>query len=131
MNAGYGQIGISTGAGRQRTMGAHRVSYEAFVGPIPDGLVIDHLCRVRECVNPDHLDVVKQRENIMRSPIALGALNAAKTHCPQGHEYSPENTYIYRPKNRSFIGRQCRTCVADHSRRRRASKKAAALEVTL
>ncbi len=70
---------------------AHRVSYELFVGPIPAGLQIDHLCRVRGCVNPDHLEPVTCRENLMRGPTTLNALNVAKTHCPKGHPLSGGN----------------------------------------
>jgi len=82
----------------------HRLSYETFVGPIPDGLVIDHLCRVRCCMNPDHLDPVTVRINSMRG---LGAeINRLKTHCPTGHEYTEENTQYF-GKN---PGRRCRQC---------------------
>ena len=83
-----------------RSQRAHRVVYEALVGPIPDGLVIDHLCRNRLCVNPDHLEPVTLLENIRR-----GQGNGSKTHCPSGHEYTPENT------RRNALGwRYCRTC---------------------
>lgn len=123
MNSGYGQIGVRVGGGKQRTTGAHRVSYETFVGPIPEGLVIDHLCRVRPCVNPNHLDVVTNRENTMRSPIAIGRENALKTHCPHGHPYDDENTYWYRI-GRAGKGRLCRTCQREHARRYRARRAA-------
>ena len=93
-------------------MNVHRLSYETFVGPIPEGLHIDHLCRVRDCVNPEHLEPVTPRENTMRSPIAQAALNAAKTHCAQGHAYDAANTYLYKG------ARICRAC----NRRARAQK---------
>lgn len=115
-NVGYGQIGVRRPEG-VRTMSAHRVSYEAFVGPIPDGLVIDHLCRVRACVNPEHLEPVTQRQNVMRSPIAPGAINAAKTHCPKDHPYDDENTVHYMHKNGTTRVRLCRTCQRDSARR--------------
>ena len=83
---------------------AHRVSYEWFVGPIPNDLVLDHLCRVRNCVNPDHLEPVTQKENTLRGT-SVSALNAVKTHCPQGHEYTEENTRI--KQNGS---RDCKVC---------------------
>ena len=80
---------------------AHRVCYEFFNGPIPEGLHIDHLCRNRKCVNPEHLEPVTMLENLHRSTLS----NVHRTHCPSGHEYTKENTYIS-PSNR----RQCRTC---------------------
>lgn len=77
---------------------AHRWSYEHFVGPIPSGFVIDHLCRNRACVNPAHLEAVTFNENVRR-----GA-RARQTHCKHGHEFTPENTYL------GCGARQCRTC---------------------
>lgn len=91
---GYGRFGLD-GA----IVAAHRTAYELVVGPIPDGLQIDHLCRNRKCVNPDHLEPVTQLENARRG------FWATKTHCKHGHEFTPENTYI-RPTG----ARQCRTC---------------------
>src|SRR3990167_6386730 len=83
---------------------AHLYSYEAFVGPIPEGLQLDHLCRVRCCVNPDHLEPVTQRENILRG-MGIAAVNARKTFCKHGHEFSAENTRV-----RKNGTRQCRAC---------------------
>lgn len=100
----------------------HRFSYELFVGPIPPGLVIDHLCRNRRCVNPGHLEVVTQRENIRRgeSPIAE---NFRKTHCPHGHEFDESNTRV------GVHGRVCRACnriqVRAAYRRKREQREAA------
>lgn len=104
---GYGQMGV-----RRRTFLAHRFSYEALVGPIPSGMQLDHLCRNRPCVNPDHLEPVTPQVNIHRSPIAPGAINARKTHCPKGHGYTPSNTYYQRNG-----GRLCRTCQANRPRK--------------
>jgi hypothetical protein len=92
-------------------VGAHRFSYEHEHGLIPAGLQIDHLCRVRSCVNPSHLEPVTNRENTLRGVNT----NRAKTACPQGHEYTPENTYTYmRPGGE---GRYCRMCTAAHRRK--------------
>lgn len=91
---------------------AHRVSYELFVGPIPEGLQVDHLCNTPPCVRPDHLEVCSGRQNVLRSPAAPSAINARKTHCNNGHEFTPENTYV--TKNGS---RQCKRCTADRMKR--------------
>jgi hypothetical protein len=109
---GYGVFSVS---GRNAL--AHRLSYEHHVGPIPVGLDIDHLCRVRSCCNPAHLEPVTRGENIRRGSGA--AFWRAKTHCPAGHAYTPENTKLYEGR------RYCRTCARDRSlayyhKRRRA-----------
>ncbi len=72
---------------------AHRAAYVLVKGPIPAGLQIDHLCRNRGCVNPDHLEAVTLRENLMRSPIQRSALNARKTHCLNGHPLPEPNAH--------------------------------------
>jgi hypothetical protein len=114
---GYMQIGFEA-----RSQLAHRLMYEALVGPIPDGLTIDHLCRVRACVNPAHLEPVTMRENVLRGT-SFAPVNLAKTHCPHGHEYTVENTRI-----RSCGRRACRECCREYDRRRRPKRtvKAAA-----
>ena len=89
-----------------RLVYAHRWAYEFCVAPISDGLEIDHLCRVRHCVNLDHLEVVTSRVNIMRGDTPA-ARNFAKTECPKGHQYTPENTRLQGPHAR---WRSCRAC---------------------
>ncbi len=84
---------------------ASRYSYEYFVEEIPDDLVIDHTCRNRGCVNPNHLEPVTQQVNTLRGE-GPAAINARKTHCVRGHELTLENTYVY--NNRG--GRRCRLC---------------------
>ena len=98
--------------GRKRDVQAHRWAYEFCIGPILKGLQIDHLCRTRLCVNPDHLDVVTSQENTLRGEGPAGR-NARKTHCTNGHPFDSENTAQVRG------GRRCRTCQREHVRRRR------------
>ena len=103
---GYGVLRINCVRGSQGVLVyAHRVSYELTKGKIPDGLELDHLCRVRHCVNPDHLEAVSGDENIRRG-ISLAAINARKTHCKLGHPLSGDNLYL-RPDG---MGRQCLVC---------------------
>ena len=96
---GYGQFRYA-GA----MVGAHRFAYERGVGPIPDGLELDHLCRNRACVNPDHLEPVPIAENLRRSRVARGVDVA----CGNGHAWTDESTYF-----RSNGGRDCRECMRD------------------
>jgi hypothetical protein len=101
--AGYGLFWLD---GKYRC--AHRVAYELDVGPIAEGLELDHLCRTPACVKPDHLEPVTPQVNQLRG-IGLGGTNARKTHCPAGHPYDEANTYLFRTP-RGGLGRQCRTC---------------------
>jgi len=109
---GYGKIHLPAGM-----LNAHRLVYQIAKGKIPPGLQLDHLCRNRRCVNPFHLEVVTNRENIVRSPITVMAVNRAKTHCPKGHSYFGDNLYA------RANGRGCRICrniaARDHKRRKR------------
>lgn len=106
-NNGYGTIG--EGRKRGKNLYAHRVAYELLVGPIPEGLVLDHLCSTRRCINPHHLEPVTQNENVRRAA-------EQRTHCAQGHEFTPENT-----RNRPGRGRECRACARKY-REARSSK---------
>lgn len=101
-NTGYGQMSFQRD-GKQIVRNPHRALYELLVGEIPEGLDLDHLCRNRLCVNPNHLEPVTRKENLMRGD-TITAKNAAKTECDSGHEYTEENTYHYRG------ARQCRSC---------------------
>lgn len=115
---GYGYLRVD-GKGQL----AHRFALTHIAKrPIPDGLVVDHLCRNTRCVNPDHLEAVTQAENNRRGLMVQRYLEwcARITHCPQGHEYSPENTAVRNGK------RHCRACDRDRSRRNRQRKKEAA-----
>lgn len=85
---------------------AHRISYIWSKGAIPAGYQVDHLCRVRACVNPDHLEAVTPRENTLRG-MGLQAQNARKTHCPEGHELAGANLDAYQLTRGR---RQCKTC---------------------
>lgn len=104
-SSGYGEVRV--GEVQRR---AHRVMFEFFYGPIPNDLTVDHLCRVPQCVNPLHMELVTVRENIRRGG------NAAKTHCRKGHPLSGLNLYVT-PDGR----RKCRTCSRNRSRGRNYS----------
>lgn len=87
-SAGYGNASV-----KGKHVLAHRLYYQHHVGDIPPGLDLDHLCRVRACVRPDHFEPVTRRVNLLRG-VGLTAVNAQKTRCNHGHEFTSENTYI-------------------------------------
>ena len=123
---GYGRVTVSTKT--PRTQPVHRVVYEAVVGPIPEGLHIDHLCRNRACVNPVHLEPVTNRENMLRGATVSG-INAAKTHCSKGHPLSGDNLLLEKRKDREHPKRCCRTCRRAAEAAARARRRSAALAV--
>jgi hypothetical protein len=97
---------------------AHRVSFEMHIGPIPAGLDLDHLCRVRCCVNPDHLEPVTRAVNINRGVVAQVHRARAEliTHCPKGHPYDEANCY-HHPNGT----RNCRACGRERMRKKRGA----------
>lgn len=130
---GYGTLSID-----RVNQYAHRLAYIYFVGPIPEGMHVDHMCHNRDlscndgsncahrrCVNPEHLQAVPPKVNILGSSYTSASMNARKTHCKNGHEFTPENTI-----RASRGGRACRACHNAKQRiydaRRRAKKKAQA-----
>ena len=102
---GYGHFTIG-----HQTKSAHRYAYELLVGPIPEGLHIDHLCRVHNCVNPEHLEPVTTKENTRR-----GLRGVLLTHCPRGHAYDERNT------GWGQRGRYCRACHRERYHERKKS----------
>lgn len=119
---GYGQFWAG------HPVRAHRWAYIYYKGAIPDGLDLDHLCHVRNCVNPDHLEAVTTRENLMRSN-TIQARNAKKRHCIRGHAFDAENTYI------QWMGdspcRRCRKCDALRYHLRKAARAGVAVQLEL
>ena len=116
--SGYPQVSYLSGMEL-----VHRLMFTAANGYIPSRLQIDHLCRNRACCNPAHLEAVAPRENTMRGDTII-ARNAAVTHCPKGHKYSPENSFpsdLKRGKQR-----RCRTCHIEASKRLKAQARKAA-----
>lgn len=120
------------GYGNYRNRGAHRAVYEALVGEIPDGMQLDHLCRVKSCVNPDHLEPVTASENMKRSMpyrelsgAALASHNM--THCKRGHEYNQENTRFFIRKDREGLQKDCRVCRKMNYNNNNARRRAARL----
>lgn len=108
----------TSGYGRYKHEQAHRVLYEKYVEPIPEGLELDHLCVVPLCVNVDHLEPVTHAENVRRST-APGAVAVRTNKCSRGHEYTPENTWV-RPDGG---GRVCRACGRERFHERKARQK--------
>jgi hypothetical protein len=104
LKAGYGQFALPGG----KRLYAHRICYEIYKGKIPKGLVLDHLCRVPSCVNPDHLEAVTMKVNILRGE-TITSMNSKKIHCLRGHKLSGKNLYHAPGDTR----RRCRLCISD------------------
>ena len=102
---GYGRVYLKQPNGKPTTMTAHRWAYIQAKGPVAKGWHVDHLCRVRHCVNPDHLEAVPHRTNILRGN-TVAAVNAKKIRCNRGHDYTPETTYIEKSNGK----RHCMIC---------------------
>ncbi len=112
---GYGKV---QNPDTNQTVAAHRLSYEVHVGPVPEGQDLDHLCRTRRCIRPDHLEAVSHMENVLRSSGHVG-----KPTCAKGHPFDEANTW--RRDEGRWISRRCRRCHADRERARRARAGAA------
>jgi len=115
---GYGVVG-SRRAMKRWSVQAHRMSYEALIGPIPHGLELDHRCSVSCCVNPAHLDPVTHRENVRRGQVGrtTAIRQSSKRYCPIGHPYDQENTYWQGHR------RSCRACRHARNRARAAKRR--------
>lgn len=111
--------GIFWAGGKMRL--AHRVSFDHFVGGLIEGdrkVTLDHVCPagpMKLCVNWEHLEQVAHGENLLRSPLTVNSINASKTHCVNGHEFTPENTYIKKSNGK----RACRACKREWAQRKR------------
>jgi hypothetical protein len=119
---GYGRFVVD-----RRVRAAHRVAYELSVGPIPEGLEIDHLCRNRACVNPAHLEAVSHRVNVLRGT-APAAVNKRKTHCPCGREYGGLQAHKNLKNGKTHTSRVCLRCASEKASEKgrylRAQKRA-------
>lgn len=114
---GYGRVTKNGGANER----AHRVAYKLFRGPIPDGLVLDHLCRNKRCVNPEHMEVVTIGENVLRGG-SVPAQNARKANCVRGHPLVGGNLYTEMDRD-GRTHRRCRTCRSKTSSERNKDPK--------
>lgn len=116
---GYGRFGLSG-----RTVYAHRFAFELLRGPIPPGLEIDHLCRVRSCVNPYHMEAVTDRVNTLRGE-SVSALHHRKSKCSNGHALTGDNVRIEFSKISKYGRRRCKQCARDYDAKKRALRHTA------
>jgi hypothetical protein len=113
---GYGRIRY-----KGKTTTPHKVSYLEFVGLIPEGLELDHLCKNKKCFNPDHLEPVTRKENNIRSNCS-SAINSRKTHCKKGHEYSGDNLRTWKNTG-GKLTRRCGECEKIRMKKRWIEKR--------
>lgn len=116
-SAGYARFHMTRVKGQGYAEKAYRWSYAHFVGPIPEGYDVHHVCEIPLCVNPDHLQALSRREHTLAAGHRnVAAVNARKTHCKRGHAFDEANTYWFNGGR----SRACRKCKAEVERQRRA-----------
>lgn len=118
-SSGYGSVKLPMPS--KKTICVHKYVWELANGPVPDGLELDHLCRVRACCNVRHLRAVTHRVNCTENSVSPLANNFRKTHCKNGHPFDAENTYIRREKGK-HNGRRCKKCLIESIRKYQEKK---------
>ena len=100
----------------------HRLAYQLYKGKIPKGFVIDHICRNRRCINPEHLRAVTQQVNAMENNVGVAPLNAKKTHCPKDHPLEKDNLVLHKDVKGKYH-RECKTCISLNNKKYYLKKK--------